>query len=43
VRQIIKNAVRWAAPTYRIEKIECPHIKPSPEELYAQKEAEKAE
>jgi len=43
VRQIIKNAVRWAAPTYRIEKIECPHITPSPEELYAQKEAEKAE
>lgn len=26
VQTIIKNAVRWAAPSYR-QKIECPHIK----------------
>ncbi len=27
VQTIIKNAVRWAAPTYRVDKIPCPNIK----------------
>ncbi len=28
VRTVIRNAVRWAAPTYRVEKLTCPNIKP---------------
>ena len=28
IQTIIRNAVRWAAPTYRVEKIECPMTNP---------------
>ncbi len=38
VRQIIKNAVRWAAPTMRREKIDCPHLQVSAEAAYAAKQ-----
>ena len=34
VRRIIKNAVRWAKPVCRLEKIECPHAKIRPEDRY---------
>jgi len=27
VQLVIKNAVRWAAPDYRVEALECPHVK----------------
>ena len=27
VQQVIKNAVEWAKPTYRITKLEAPHVK----------------
>lgn len=32
VQQIIINAVRWAAPSYKLSKIDCIHAKESPEE-----------
>ena len=35
VRQIIKNAVRWANPVVRMPKLECPHAQVSAEERYA--------
>ena len=25
VRTVLRNAVRWAAPTYRIDALDCPH------------------
>jgi len=28
VRQILRNAAHWAAPSYRVEEIPCPHIPP---------------
>ena len=34
VRRILKNAVRWAKPVCRLEKIECPHAKIRPEDQY---------
>ena len=37
VRRILKNAVRWAAPTVRIEKISCPHAEVSAEAQYNKK------
>lgn len=37
VRQIIKNAVRWAAPAMRIPEISCPHAAESAEEKYAKR------
>ena len=37
VRRIIKNAVRWAKPVCRLEKIECPHAKIRPEDRYKKK------
>ena len=40
IRQIIKNAVRWAAPAVRRDVIDCPHAQVSPEAKYA---AEKGE
>lgn len=27
VQLVIKNAVRWAAPDYRVEELVCPHVK----------------
>ena len=36
VRRILKNAVRWAVPVKRIEKIECPHTPVSMEAKYAE-------
>ena len=27
VQLVIKNAVRWAKPDYRVEELECPHVK----------------
>jgi trehalose utilization protein len=27
VQLVIKNAVRWAAPDYRVDALECPHVK----------------
>ena len=27
VQLVIKNAVRWASPDYRIEELQCPHVK----------------
>lgn len=32
VQLIIKNAIRWAQPTYRVEKLISPNAVPSPEE-----------
>ncbi len=32
VQTIVRNAVRWAAPVYRIEELDCPHIKKIGEE-----------
>ena len=26
VQRVIKNAVRWAAPIYRVENLNCPHV-----------------
>lgn len=26
VQTVLKNAVRWAAPVYRTDKLECPHV-----------------
>ena len=34
VRRIIKNAVRWANPVCRIDKIDCPHAAVRPEDQY---------
>lgn len=34
VRQIIKNAVRWAKPTLRRANLNCPHAKEIPEAKY---------
>lgn len=31
VQKILTNAVRWAAPTYRTDRLECPQISVSPE------------
>jgi len=36
VRQIIRNAVHWAQPAVRIEKLYCPHTQVSPEAKRAQ-------
>jgi len=36
VRQIIKNAVRWAAPVMRIPELYCPHAEITPEKKYAE-------
>lgn len=32
VQTIVRNAVRWAAPVYRSEELDCPHIKKIGEE-----------
>ena len=37
VRQIIKNAVRWAVPVMRREEISCPHAEVTPEAKWANK------
>ena len=37
VRQIIKNAVEWAAPSARLDKLEAPEIRPTLEEIRAGK------
>ena len=37
VRQIIKNAVRWAEPVMRREEISCPHAEVTPEAKWANK------
>ena len=34
VRQILKNAVRWAAPTVRVDNLNCPHAAVAPEAKY---------
>ena len=34
VRQILKNAVRWAAPTVRVDSLDCPHTAVAPEAKY---------
>lgn len=34
VRQIIKNAVRWANPVVRVPNLDCPHAKVRPEAQY---------
>ena len=37
IRQILKNGVRWAAPTLRRDTIDCPHAEISAERRYAEK------
>lgn len=37
VRKILVNAVKWARPTVRIEKLYCPHAEVSPEEACRKK------
>ena len=37
VRQIIKNAVRWAMPTMRRDNLDCPHAQEKPEAKWANK------
>lgn len=37
VRKIIRNAVRWAAPTRIVGKLDCPHAVVSPEAKLSQK------
>ena len=37
IRQIIKNAVRWAVPVMRREEISCPHAEVTPEAKWANK------
>ncbi len=37
VRQILLNAVRWAAPVKRCAPLECVHVVPSPEEARAKR------
>lgn len=39
VQRVIKNAVRWAAPVYRAEKLTCPWVR-KPEEEEAEAEAQ---
>lgn len=39
IQKIITNAVRWAAPTRIVEKLECPHVPVSPEEKRSQNNA----
>lgn len=34
VRQIIRNAVKWAKPAMHVEKLDCPHAEVSPESKY---------
>lgn len=34
VQQVIINAVRWAAPTVRLDKVDCVHAKECPEEKF---------
>lgn len=41
IRQIIKNAVRWAAPAVRREAIDCPHVQVSAEARYAEEHKDK--
>lgn len=36
IQRIIRNAVRWCAPTIRRDVIECPHAAESPESKYQQ-------
>ena len=36
VRQIIRNAAKWAAPVMRISELYCPHAEITPEKKYAE-------
>ena len=32
ILKVIKNAVKWATPIYRVPELECPHVKKPLEE-----------
>lgn len=34
IQRIITNATRWAAPTYRVDELTCPHASIPPEDKY---------